>query len=223
MRESHSSQGGEYQRHVAATKLTDPVHKPALEQYPELSSSIKLKLSWIELEQGNLAAAKALASEAAALAEEFSTDRRFQVAARLQEALAAQTLQETAEAERLVAQVQRQLTAGFPPCARARQYSLLAWIKLMARQSGHAAADPEEFFTQAENALLQCDQPSAITQERAILSTNRALYATLHAEEAAPDSSERLHQLDLAAAFGQKAREEQAKAGRLEEAVVQQP
>lgn len=222
-----SRQRGTYDRHRLVAELSDPRHKPALDQYPRASASVKYTLSWIELEQGNLTAAKLHASEAAALAEEFDVDPHFQIVWRLQEALAAQSLQQTRDAERIVSQVEKQLANRFldDPCQIAKQYNSLAWIKLVARQSGHAVADPDESFDRVDDFLSQCEkQPNAkrVALERAVLSTNRALYALLRAEEAASGSSDRLRQLDRAEAMTRQARDDQGRAGRLETPVVQQ-
>lgn len=218
-------QRGEYDLHLAATKLSDPVHRRALDQCPEPLGNVNYWLSRLDLDQGNLTAAKLLASEAAAITEEFALVRHHQIATRLQEALAAQSLQETQEAERLVSQVEKQLAGGFldNPCEITKQYNSLAWIRLVARQSGHVASDPEASFGQVAAFLPRCEKQSKVAdEERGVLSTNRALYALQRAEEAASGSSERLRQLALADSMSQQAREDQAKGGRLEQMVVQQ-
>lgn len=220
-------QRGAYDLHMASAKLKDPVHRRALDLCPEESGHVKQWLSQIEREQGNLVEAKLLASEAAALSEEFALPLSFQIATRLQRALAAQSLHETQEAERLVAQAEKQLAEGVlvDPCEITSQYNLIAWIKLVARRAGHAGADPDASFEQVSAFLRRCENRSeggkAAAEERGMLSTNRALYELQRAEEATPGSSERLELLARAEAMSQQARADQTKSGRLEQMVVQ--
>ncbi len=221
------SPNGEYDRHLVAAKLGDPIHQRALDQCPEQSGNVKYTLSWTELEQGHLATAKLLANESATIREEFSLEPHVQIGARLLEALVAQSLQQTAEAERIVSQVEKQLAARFliNPCELAKQYNLIAWIKLLALQSGHALGEPDTSFTQVDERLQLCKKQSKeneAAEVRGVLSTNRALYAMFRAEQAAFGSRERLDQLARAETMTEQAREEQKAAGRLEQTVVQQ-
>lgn len=228
-------QRGPFDLHLAATTLGDPVHGRALELCPEPSGNIKHTLSQIELDQGNLVEARRLASEAAAITEEFDLVPRFKIATRLQEALAAQSLQQTQEAERLISRVETQLAAGFlvNPCEIARQYNSIAWIRLVARQSGHVRSDPDASFDRAAQFLPKCEELGKVAEDRirnakvaaeirGVLSTNRALYTLLRAEEAVPGSSERVQQLARAEDMSQQARVDQTRSGRLEQMVVQQ-
>lgn len=203
-----------YDAHLTIAKLSDPVHERALAYCPEQLSNIRYQQSDIAESQGDLVASRRYAREAADLAEEFALERFFQLDTRLQEALAAQYLQESQEAERIVTRVEKQLRDGFlsKPCELAMQHNTLAWIKLVARQTGHSAADPEASFQQAAASLQQCEERSRHDEYGAILATNRALYAMLRAEEAAAGSGERLRQLDRAEAMGRQAGGDQDKA-----------
>lgn len=216
-------QGAAYDPQLAVAKLSNPVHERALAQLPDALAHVQYQMSRIAADRGDLAASRNYAREAAVLSEEFVQVRAFQVVTRLQEALAAQSLQETQEAERLTRWVEEKLRTGFleDPCDLAEQYNQLAWIKLVARQSGHAGADPEVFFEQAAASLLRCEKPSKVGEQSAVLSTNRALYAMLCAEQAPRGSGERRHQLDLAKALGRQAQEAQAKARRATQADIE--
>lgn len=217
-------QKGDYDLHLAAATLSDPVHARSLDECPEPAGNVKYGLSRLEFDLGNLNAAKLLASEAAALTKEFEAPPRLQVATRLQEALAAQSLQQTQEAESLLNEVRKQLERGFlsEPCENAKEYNLLAWIQVVARQGGRSAANPDTSFERVKAYLPGCQEQGSADVERAVLSTNQALFALLRAEEAAFGSSERTGQLDLADNLGRRAWEEQAQAGRHKKIVVQQ-
>lgn len=200
-------QGDAYDPHLVAAKLSDPVHARALSQCPEAWDNVLYLQSLIAEDLGDPAASKRYASEATALAETFSVSKEVLIDSRQEAALAAQLLQESTEAERLTEEIGRQLDGGAisDPCPLSRLYNTQAWTKLVARQTGHPAADPEPWFQRVATWLPRCKEEREAQEQRAVLLTNRALYAILRAEEAAPGSRERLLWLDDAEASGREA------------------
>ncbi len=209
-------QGDAYDSHLVAAKLSDPVHERALSHSPEAWIGVLFQQSLIAEDLGDLPAFKRYASKAAALVETFSDSQELLIDSRQQKALAAQLLQENAEAERLTDQIGSQLEgrAITEPCTLARLYNTQAWIKLVARQTGHSAADPDPLFQKVAMWLPRCKQEREAQTERTILLTNRALYAVLRAEEAAFGSPERLLWLDHAESSGREALDGLPKAAR---------
>lgn len=205
-----------YDPHLVAAKLSDPVHERALSHSPEAWISVLFQQSLIAEDLGDLPAFKRYAWEATALAETFSDSKELLIDSRQQEALAAQLLQENTEAERLTDQIGSQLDALTitDPCTLARLYNTQAWTKLVARQTGHSGADPVPSFQKVATWLPRCEEERAAQEQRAVLLTNRALYAILRAEEAALGSRERLLWLDDAGSSGREARDGLPKAAR---------
>lgn len=199
--------GAQYDPNLAAAKLSDPIHERALELCPEAAANVRYMQSKLAEALGDLAASKRFAIEGDALNARYSRNKSAQLETRQQTALAAQFLGETAVVSGLLRQIKDQLDSGSPsdPCRRAERYNDLGWTILVARQTGHPDAAPEDSFQKAADLIPDCKESRAAGEQRAVLLANRALYAIQQAEEAAPGSRERLLRLEEAEKTAQNA------------------